>query len=487
MSTTSRLPLGELHAVLDEFGAVDPIYLSTVEKQEALVEYARARARLDAAQLRLLAASGDVADATGARSTATWLADKTRDAHGGVRRSARLAAALEGRCRLVADALAAGAVNTAQAHVITHALDALPRELDQVLQENAEAHLVAKAAEFDPRELARLGQRVLEVIAPDVADEAEYQRLLEEERRARAATKLYFRPRGDGSTDVNARVPDHVANRLRTYLDGYTSPRGRALSEVDDLPLSRRRGEAFCAMLENLPASGLPRQGGAATTVTVTIDLATLLKDFRDVGVATTSTGDRITAGQARRMACTAGIIPFVMSGKSVIHDQGRSKRLFSDALRVALNLLFPECTTVGCSIPAAWCEAHHKVPWSRGGKTRLEDGTLLCPFHHHRAHDPGWIACHHPNGTTTFTRRSDIHPEPDSALRSASIRRVRARQTRMPPRTGMLGPEFRPACRPRGSHRSGGEEDVAGMVGRRGGGWVLGEPGRAEAAAGRE
>ena len=98
--------------------------------------------------------------------------------------------------------------------------------------------------------------------------------------------------------------------------------------------------------------------------------------------------------------------MPFVMSGKSVIHDQGRAKRLFEDALRIALNLLYPECTTVGCSIPASWCEAHHKTPWSKGGKTRLEDGTLLCPFHHHRAHDPAWNTTYHHDGTTSFTRR---------------------------------------------------------------------------------
>ena len=56
--------------------------------------------------------------------------------------------------------------------------------------------------------------------------------------------------------------------------------------------------------------------------------------------------------------------------------------------------------------MPAEFCEAHHNVPWSQGGKTDLKDGKLLCPFHHHRAHDPGWITHHHPNGTTSFTRR---------------------------------------------------------------------------------
>jgi hypothetical protein len=164
---------------------------------------------------------------------------------------------------------------------------------------------------------------------------------------------------------------------------------------------------AFCALLENLPASGLPRQGGTATTVSVVIDWETLRQDVGEAGMATTSTGDTMTADEARRMACQAGIMPFVMSGRSVIHDQGRAKRLFSDALRAALNLLYPECTAEGCDIPAAWCEGHHKTPWSQGGKTRLEDGTLLCPFHHHRAHDPGWETFHPPNGTTTFHRRS--------------------------------------------------------------------------------
>jgi hypothetical protein len=40
---------------------------------------------------------------------------------------------------------------------------------------------------------------VLERLAPDIADEAEYQRLLAAERRASAATRLNLRKRGGGS------------------------------------------------------------------------------------------------------------------------------------------------------------------------------------------------------------------------------------------------------------------------------------------------
>jgi hypothetical protein len=71
------------------------------------------------------------------------------------------------------------------------------------------------------------------------------------------------------------------------------------------------------------------------------------------------------------------------------------------------MNLRDRECTADGCSIPSAWCEAHHwRQPWSQGGKTDLADGKLLCPFHHHRAHDLGWEPRHHANGSTTFHRR---------------------------------------------------------------------------------
>ena len=56
--------------------------------------------------------------------------------------------------------------------------------------------------------------------------------------------------------------------------------------------------------------------------------------------------------------------------------------------------------------MPAEFCEAHHVVPWSRGGKTALADTKLLCSFHHHRARDPAWQTHHHPDGRTSFVRR---------------------------------------------------------------------------------
>ena len=63
-------------------------------------------------------------------------------------------------------------------------------------------------------------------------------------------------------------------------------------------------------------------------------------------------------------------------------------------------------CRADGCEVPAAWCEAHHHDPWSRGGRTDLADGALLCSFHHHRAHDRRYDMRAMANGDLRYHRR---------------------------------------------------------------------------------
>ena len=173
---------------------------------------------------------------------------------------------------------------------------------------------------------------------------------------------------------------------------------------MDRLPYPRRLGEAFCALLERVPSSVLPQHGGTATTVMVTISFDRLRSGL---GAAGLGTGDRITAGEARRLACTAEIVPVVLGGKSEVLDLGRGRRLFSPAQRKALAIRDRRCRTEGCEIPAAWTEAHHLRPWAGGGRTDLADGVLLCSWHHHRAHDDRFDMSRLPTGDVRFTRRT--------------------------------------------------------------------------------
>jgi hypothetical protein len=418
MSSSYAEPFARLTDALDEIAAIDPVFRTTGEKRELMAGLAIVIARAQAQQLRVLAVADDVAEETGARSVAAWLADQTRDAHGRIRTDVRLADALDQRWTRLGAAFAEGRANLAQVRVISEALSALPKELGEDLLAKAEDYLVEQAAEHGPRDLRILGTRVLSAIAPDVADAHEYQALLAAEDRASAATRLSLRRRGDGSSDGHFRIPDALDGRLRAYLHAVTSPRRHHLDtpfgpleatapdEFADLPLDRRQGIAFAALLENILSDSLPQHGSTATSVVVTIDYDTLLGDLHAAGVIETSTGDAITAGEARRLACNAGIMPVVMGGKSEILDAGREQRLVKGAMRKLMNIRDKTCTTNGCTVPAAFCEAHHQQPWSRGGRTSLKDCKLLCSFHHHRAHHPAWETHHHPNGTTSFTRR---------------------------------------------------------------------------------
>ena len=310
--------------------------------------------------------------------------------------------------RSLATAVRGGAVNLAQAEVIRRAVDDLPSDLDPALVVQAEAHLIELAGEFGPRSLRVLGRRVLHVVAPDVADDQERRALEREEGRASRRTFLTSRPNGDGTTDLRIRISDAAAGRLLTYLEAYAAPRRTPRdgeSVTDRRPYAQRLGHAFVAFLESADPKRMPVHGGDATTVIVTIDLTTLLSGL---GVATIDGEQVISAGEARRLACTASILPAVLGGESEVLDLGRARRLFSPAQRKALLVRDRVCRAEGCDIPAAWCEAHHAArAWARGGRTDLEDGLLLCSWHHHRAHDHRYDSRRLPTGDLRFHRRS--------------------------------------------------------------------------------
>jgi hypothetical protein len=404
---------GAIGAALDEVAGVDPLYMTPTAKAAAMVELSKVIGRAQGLLLRVVANADDVALDAGSRSAAAWLAHETRVTPGAAVRLGRLGEELDTRWHRLAEAVWAGSVNIEQAHAIATALGELPDDLDAAVLVSAEAHLVAEAAHFDAAKLRILGRKVLDVVAPEVAEDHERRRLEEEERRARETTRLSLRRRGDGTTDIQGRVSDAVAGRLRTYLEALASPRRGHLEQGIDpidpdtgkrLPHEVLLGRAFGALLEALPAQVLPTHGGGATTVVVTIDFDRLTEQ---VGAAELSTGDVVSASEAMRLACNADLVPAVLGGKAQPLHLGRARRLFSKEQRLAMGIRDGHCRARGCDIPAAWCEAHHKREWCRGGKTDLDDGVLLCPWHHHRAHDPAFDTEYLLTGDVRFTRRT--------------------------------------------------------------------------------
>jgi hypothetical protein len=395
-----------IEAAISDTLVIEPAFMDARDRREALLRLARLETQLAGLKLRLLAACDDVALAEGSRDVAALVTHHLRTDAGSDRRDLALAEALDRRWRLVEAGVGRGEINLAQAQVIVRALDELPAEqLTEDILERAEAHLVAQAAHFGPRELRVLGRRILEVVAPEISEQHEAEQLAREERRADRRTSLTSTRLGDGTTRITIHVPDAVATRLHTYVEAFTSPRHAGAGQADRIPVDRTRGRAFCDLLEALDPRRLPVHGGDATTLIVTVSL----EDLRhDLGVAEIGPSDRLSAGEVRRLACTASIIPAVLGGRSEVLDLGRSSRLFKPAQRKAMILRDRECRAEGCTVPAAWCEAHHwGRPWARGGRTDLEDGMLLCSWHHHRVHDDTYDASRMPNGDVRFSRRT--------------------------------------------------------------------------------
>jgi len=278
--------------------------------------------------------------------------------------------------------------------VIVKGVDALPVEH----RRDAETHLIGCAAEHDPVALRRLAHRVLEVVAPDIAEAHELKALQRQEALAEEACRFTIADDGHGLCHGRFTLPSHVGAMLKQAVLAINSPRHRQHSGTP-----KGLGHAFCEYVTRYPVDRLPQAGGVDATVVVTMTLDNLLGDSHTP--ATLDTGDPVTADQARKLACEAGIIPMVLGGQSEVLDLGRKKRLYDRHQRIAIRHRDQHCTSHGCEWPAAMCHVHHNTPWSRGGNTNLADGRLLCPRHHTYAHSPKYEMKTIPNGRVIFSR----------------------------------------------------------------------------------
>ncbi len=410
----SRVPavVASLGRALEEVGEL-PLGSASDREVVALVDaLTHAASRLTAQLSRSLVEADRrrVGDPIGARTTATWWAHRTRVTRGEAGRTFGLAERLGAPLHVpVAVALADGRLRTDQADVITRAVDELPDDrVDDDLRGKARDVLLDHAADHDAHALRILGKRILDVIAPQVGETHEQRRLEAEEATAAATASFTMVDDGHGRCHGRFTLPTLHGRLLREHLHALASPRRHSTvagtTEPPRPPATRESlGQALMEYVESYPTDRLPTSAGAGLSLTVTLDLDTLVTGL---GAASLSTGERISAGEARRLACRAGLAPAVLGTNSVPLDLGRTARLFNPAQRRALVARDGGCTTQGCGLPPGVCHAHHDEPWAGGGATDLRNGRLLCPRHHRLAHDPRYDLHHHPDHTITFHRR---------------------------------------------------------------------------------
>lgn len=399
-----------LRSRLDSLADASLMSMTSEQKRDVLVTLTQSATQLETLRLRLLL-EAEQCEATvdsGAASAADWLAIETRHIRRDARSDLRLAEKLEGH-HLLSDAMGRGRVHVVQARAIVTALDRLPRTGEFAVsaeqREAAEAHLVGLAADHDAQELRVLGRHIFEVIAPDVADKFEGRALAHEEAQALRRTTLTMWQDDEATCHGRFRVPSLHGQMLEKMILALSSP-WRENGIDPELPTPVRHGIAFTQLLESLPAEKLPKAGGCSATVVVTMTLEQLMARLDEAGVCTLDTVGRITAAEARRLACAAGIIPMVLGGGSQVLDVGRKRRLHTEGMRVAMGVRDGGCTAEHCETPPGLCHAHHDIPWAEGGHTTVDSGRLLCPHHHRRIHDPRFEVTHLPSGKIRFHRR---------------------------------------------------------------------------------
>ncbi|WP_205473318.1 HNH endonuclease signature motif containing protein [Nocardioides sp. SYSU D00038] len=390
--------VAEVRATLGAVGELPLWSMQAPEAAETLTEIAKLESQVAALKLRVArhAQTQKVEAASGATSTAAWLAVATRATRRETARTMRLAEQLD-TMPTVAQALGRGELLLEQAEVIARAIDKLPDDTDPQIREQAQVKLVELAQQHDAKDLIVLGNRILDIVCPEVGEAAEAAALAREEREAEKACKLTMLDDGEGRTHGRFVIPTMHAEALKKALFAHAALTHEKVT-------SQSLGQAFCDYILRYPADALPQRGGVNATVVVTIPLAVL--EGR-LAACELDTGTRISPGAARRLACEAGLIPAVLDARSQVLDLGRTRRLFTTPQRIALGLQQKTCRSEGCDRPASTCEAHHKTRWTDGGRTDLRDGVLLCPSHHQRAHDPTYRTTYLPTGTVRFHRRT--------------------------------------------------------------------------------
>ena len=151
----------------------------------------------------------------------------------------------------------------------------------------------------------------------------------------------------------------------------------------------------------------MPRQGGLPATLLLRSTLSDL--EAR-TGLVSTAHGGLIHIREVLRHATKLKIIDVITDDDGNPLFLGRARRLASTAQRYALVVRDRGCVIPGCTVQPDRCEAHHLTDFARGGRTDIDNLTLLCPYHHD--HIDGWILRLH-KGRIWATSPPDLDADP--------------------------------------------------------------------------
>ncbi|HSP53507.1 MAG TPA: DUF222 domain-containing protein, partial [Cryobacterium sp.] len=171
---------------------------------------------------------------------------------------------------------------------------------------------------------------------------------------------------------------------------GELIPGAEAASLSDDRNGGEKRADILRGVFEAATRdAGTPTMGGAAPTVMIHVNQADLAAD-RGVGWID-GVEAPVSLKTVKQALCAGGFQEILLGENNEVLSLSRGKRFFNRAQRRAITARDAGCIIPGCTVPAAWCEVHHVIPWYLDGKTDIDNGVLLCWSHHHSIDTSGW------------------------------------------------------------------------------------------------
>lgn len=373
------------------------------------------------------------------------VAQALRISYGDARRRVRVAAAVGPRHSMlgatlpaarpeVAAALAAGEVGPLAIDLVDRTLVRIelvaPAEVAAT-----ESLLVSYARSFEPTELSRICDRVLDHLDPDGS--------LPRDQLQRDRRELYFGRCRDGMVKVEGRLTAAAGARVKAVLGPLSAPRpsveagpqGGVRPVPDPRSAAQRTHDALDEVCHRLLRVGdVPASGGTPATLIITMSedqlsaaavgaalqadgvaLSGPARVGRQANAVETSTGEVLSVAEALRLAAEAEIVPVVLAAGGRPLQLGRSRRCASTSQTYALIARDGGCSFPGCTVRPEWCERHHIVPWHRGGRTDVDNLTLLCGYHHAHFQQAGWTAALDADGLPAWRppRWQDRHRQP--------------------------------------------------------------------------
>jgi hypothetical protein len=392
--------------------------LEPAQQLVACEHLARLEARVKAHQLAAARAAeaSKAAKSIGATSTTAALANSFGgDPHAASRllnqaKKVKAGSATE-------EALAKGEVSMGQAELIADRLKDLPGDPTDEQRQGAETQLLDDAKKLTLKDLGRRADRISDTFAPDdEVDAHEDETLRDRETQARKKSYFWMADRRDGTYKGEFVIPEAQAEMLKNALEALNAPQVKGTDDdpaaaiYDERPTyGQQMAGAFCTFIEHIPGNGLPQTAGVGVTVSVTIELKSLIDGLK---AGTLTTGCRVSAAEVRRMACEQAILPMVFDGLPLPLDCGREKRLFTREQRRAAEKRDRGCSFPGCSRPPVWCVGHHaRKRWAQGGTTNLSDMVLICPAHHRMVHAQDWDIIFAADGHPEYIPPASIDP----------------------------------------------------------------------------